>query len=562
MLMNNRIILCLLVAFLPALAVAESPARPSAGRPNILILMAEDMSDRVGAFGDEVAVTPNIDQLAKQGVRYPNTFTAAGVCAPSRAAHIMGMHQISFGGQHMRTTGGPLGSYKAVPPPHVKAYPELLRSAGYYTWTDSKLDYQFSSVRAGSGPFTIWDRDGVTEDGWSDRKPGQPFYGLVNFGVTHESGVFTPLGHWPNSVTHLLMQTMRAVSLPSVPEGKPVKPAQVIVPPYYPDTPAVRSDIARHYNNIAVMDKQVGEILAQLEADGLADSTIVIWTTDHGDGLPRAKRDLFDLGIKVPMVIRWPEAFRPEGVAANGIDARMVSFVDFAPTLLKLAGVASPKYLQGQDFVNDQPREFVYASRDRIDEVPDRQRAVRDQRYKYIRSWQPDQPGGHHLAYRDNMDMMTDMWEMLEAGQLNAAQRQWFEAPGKERLFDLKEDPFELNNLAADPAYQHTLERMRAALVDWQGEVEDWSEQSESEMLSGFQPNGEVQHTETPTIDFRHGQFLLACDTEGASLGYRIDGGEWQLYSGPVSISASVEIEAKAVRYGWDESESLTKTAP
>jgi arylsulfatase A-like enzyme len=239
----------------------------------------------------------------------------------------------------------------------VKAYPELLRAAGYYTWTDRKLDYQFSGTMAGSGPFTIWDREGGDADDWRNRRPGQPFFGLVNFNITHESGVFPPLGHWPNSPTHLLMQVMRAAMLPSVEEGDPVSPSQVQVPPYYPDTGTVRADIARHYNNIAAMDRQVGEILAELEADGLADSTIVVWTTDHGDGLPRAKRDLFDAGIKVPMVIRWPEAYRPKGVAANGIDTRLISFIDFAPTLLRLAGVPLPSYLQGRDFVEAEPRE-------------------------------------------------------------------------------------------------------------------------------------------------------------------------------------------------------------
>jgi arylsulfatase A-like enzyme len=557
MVTNTRFLLCLLVGFLPCLTMAESPFRP-----NILILMAEDMSDRVGAFGDEVAVTPNIDQLAKQGVRYPNTFTAAGVCAPSRAAHIMGMHQVSFGGQHMRTSRGPSGSYKAVPPPDVKAYPELLRAAGYYTWTDRKLDYQFSGPFAGSGPFTIWNRDGAAEDDWRNRRPGQPFYGLVNFNITHESGVFTPLWNWPNSLTHLLMQVVRAATLPSVPEDQPVKPFQVIVPPYYPDSAAVRADMARHYNNIAIMDQQVGVILAQLEADGLADSTIVIWTTDHGDGLPRAKRDLFDSGIKVPMVIRWPEAFRPVDVAANGIDARMVSFVDFAPTLLKLAGVTPPAFHQGQDFVNDEPREYIYASRDRIDEVPDRQRAVRDDKYKYIRSWHPNQAGGHHLAYRDNMDMMQDLWAMLEAGQLNAQQQQWFEAPGEERLFDLQADPYELNNLATDPAQRRTLDRMRAALAHWQSKVGDWSEQTEAEMVAGFQPSGEVLQTNTPTISFRGGQLVLDCTTEGASMGYRIDGDEWNLYSKPVAVATGVEVEAKAIRYGWQESASLSISVP
>lgn len=554
---GRKILACLIAACLPSIALAEPLARP-----NILVLMAEDMSARVGAFGDSVAVTPNIDALAQEGVRYPNTFTAAGVCAPSRAAHIMGMHQISFGGQHMRTSGGPLGSYKAVPPPEVKAYPELLRAAGYYTWTDTKLDYQFSSPMPGSGPFTIWDRERADDDDWRNRRPGQPFFGLVNFNITHESGVFTPLGYWPNSFTHLLMQGMRAITLPTVPEDEPVKPSQVLVPPYYPDTETVRADMARHYNNIAVMDQQVGDLLAQLEADGLADSTIVVWTTDHGDGLPRAKRDLFDLGIKVPMIIRWPEAYRPAGAAANGIDTRLVSFIDFAPTLLRLAGAPLPSYLQGRDFVNGEPREYIYASRDRIDEVSDRQRAVRDDRYKYIRSWHPLQPGGHHLAYRDNMEMMQEMWTLLEAGKLNALQRQWFEPPGEERLFDLQEDPFELHDLSADPAYGATLERMRGALAAWQQRVPDWSQQSEEEMLGGFRPGGEAPVTAEPKLMFSEGKLHLDSATKGASLGYQIGDGGWQLYSVPVPVTLGAEITAKAVRYGWDESETVEKVAP
>jgi N-sulfoglucosamine sulfohydrolase len=548
-----------LLVHVPVLAqLALAAPQP---RPNILLLMAEDMSARVGAFGDDVAVTPNLDQLAEEGVRYPNTFTAAGVCAPSRAAHITGMHQISFGGQHMRTSGGPLGSYKAVPPPEVKAYPELLRGAGYYTWTDHKLDYQFSGGLANSGPFTIWDDEGGNGH-WRNRDPDQPFFGLVNFNITHESGVFTPLWNWPHSFQHLTMQVMRAVTLPSVEENEPVRPEQVKVPPYYPDTPTVRADMARHYNNIAVMDRQVGEILAELEVDGLADSTIVIWTTDHGDGLPRGKRDLFDAGIQVPMIIRWPEAYRPPGVAAHGIDTRMISFIDFAPTILRLAGVELPSYIQGRDFVEADPREYIFASRDRIDEVEDRQRAVRDDRYKYIRSWHPDQPGGHHLAYRDNMDMMIELWSLLETGGLNAAQRQWFEAPGEERLFDLKSDPHELHNLVGDPAYRTELERMRNALTTWQERVDDWSEESEAEMLARFRPDGEARITAVPALEFRDGRLHLSCNTAGASIGYRVSGGRWQLYTQPVAVSAGEEVEAKAVRYGWEESESMEGVAP
>ena len=501
-----------------------------------------------------MAITPNIDQLATEGVRYTNVFTAAGVCAPSRAAQITGMHQISMGGQHMRSSNGPTGGYKAVPPPQVKAYPELLRAAGYYTWTDQKLDYQFSGTRSGSGPFTIWDDEG--NDGhWRMRLQGQPFFGLINFNMTHESGVFTPLGHLPNSAIHLMMQLGRAVLLPSAHEGEPVSPQQVQVPPYYPDTEIVRADIARHYNNIAVMDQQVGEVLAQLEADGLADSTIVIWTTDHGDGLPRAKRELFDAGIKVPMIIRWPQAYRPEGVAANGIDTRLVSFVDFAPTFLKLAGVTLPDYLQGQDFINDKPRDFIFASRDRIDEVPDRQRAVRDQRYKYIRSWYPEQASGHRLSYRDNMEMMIELWALLEQGKLNADQRQWFEAPGQERLYDLDNDPFELNNLAANAEHKETLNRMRGALLAWQQQVEDWSDQPEQAMYEKFNPGGEVPVTESPTISVLDGRLHLSSVTEGASIGFRVNESRWYIYSEPVDLEKGGVVDAKAIRYGWEESE-------
>ena len=432
----------------------------SPDRPNILLLMAEDMSSRVGAFGDPVAVTPNLDALAGHGVRYTETFTAAGVCAPSRAAHILGMHQISTGSQHMRTSTRPEGGYYAVPPAGVKAYPELLREAGYFTYTDAKLDYQFSGVFPGSGPFTIWDEEGDGDADWRGRAPAQPFFGFRNFMVTHESGVFRPLGDMPNSTIHFVMQLMRWWKMDEAPAGI-VNSEDVVPPPYYPDTPTVRADLARHYNNIAFMDAEVGAILKQLEADGLADSTIVIWTTDHGDGLPRAKRELYDSGIKVPMIIRWPEAYKPAGVLPGTVDTRLISFIDFAPTILKLAGVEIPGYLQGRGFAEPAapPRDYIYASRDRIDEIPDRQRAIRDRRFKYIRSWYPQQEQGHPLAYRDNIDMVREMRAMYAAGELDEVQSQWFRAPGEERLFDLELDPFEINNLAGNPDYQEVLVR-------------------------------------------------------------------------------------------------------
>ncbi|MEH6588457.1 MAG: sulfatase-like hydrolase/transferase [Halioglobus sp.] len=529
-------------------------------RPNILLLMAEDMSPRVGAFGDAVAVTPNLDALAEQGVRYPNVFTTAGVCAPSRAGHILGMHQISTGTQHMRTSSRPEGDYYAVPPEVVKAYPELLRAAGYYTYTDFKLDYQFSHANANSGPFTIWDAQASAAVKWRDRAEGQPFYGLINFMETHESGVFTPLGTMPNSFIHLLMQGMRAWRLDSeMPEV--VSPEQVVVPPYYPDTPTVREDMSRHYNNIALMDRRVGEILAQLEADGLAENTIVIWTTDHGDGLPRAKRELHDAGTRVPMIIRWPERLRPEQLRPGQMDERLLSFVDLAPTILKLAGVEAPDYLHGHDFLDatQTPRTYVLSSRDRIDEIPDRQRSVRDEHFRYIRSWHPELAMGHPLKFRDNINMVREMRELYTAGSLNTDQARWFEPVGEERLFDIKADPFELTNLTGDPAYANDLQRLRDALEQELTRVGDLGEQSEARLVEQLQPTGEQQVTTAPSVSVKSNMLSARPTTPGSSIGYSMDNGDtWLLYHQPTLIPSGTAVLVKAVRYGWQESPEIT----
>ena len=552
---------------LAALLTASDTGASELPPPNLLLLVAEDLSSRIGAFGDPVAVTPNLDALAAEGVRYPNTFTSAGVCAPSRAALITGVHQISIGGQHMRTLSRPEGRYTAVPPPDVKAFPELLRAAGYFTFVTEKLDYQFSdSPFPGSGPFTIWDEEfggvfGFDGDAdvpaWRGRSPGQPFFGMMNFDVTHESGVFRPLGTWPHSVMHFVMQLVRARAYGLSPEPGPVLPEDVLLPPYYPDTPLVREDLARFYNNIHTMDRQVGELLVQLEADGLADSTVVIWTTDHGDGLPRAKRELYDSGLQVPMIIRWPEAYRPADVQPGDVDARLVSFVDLAPTLLSLAGAEVPGFVHGRKLavLGGEPRQYVYASRDRIDEVPDRQRAIRDGRFKLIRSYQPEQPGGHRLGFRDNQEIMRELWRLKQAGELDAAQRLWFEPPGEERLFDLHADPFELDDVSDSPAYAADLARMRAALDAWLERIEDWSEVPESELVARFWPDGQQPVTATPELRIEAGQLQLRAVSPGSSLGYRIDDGAWQLYTGPFALPEGATATAKAVRYGWAESE-------
>lgn len=515
-----------------------------ADRPNILILMAEDLSPRIGAFGDPVAKTPNIDRLAAEGVRFTNAFTTAGVCAPSRAAHITGMHQASIGAQHMRSSSYPDGPYLAVPPPEVKAYPELLRRAGYYTLTNGKLDYQFSTYAAGSGPFTIWDYEGDEPD-WKRRAPGQPFFALINFGMTHESRMF------PQNVEKQRAQGWRQVT----------DPAEVEVPPYYPDTPVIRRDIAQQYDNVHEMDRQVGLWLKRLEADGLLDDTIVIWTTDHGDGLPRAKREIYDSGIRVPLAVIWPERWRPSEAETGSVDTRLLSFVDIAPSVLQWAGVDQPAYQQGVPVLADQQvrREYVFAARDRHDEMLFHERAVSDGHFKYILNHRAGEPGGKPLRYREQLRTMQELHEWFESGRMNAEQAFWFQPRPREELYDLVADPHEVNNLAGDPAYAAELDRLRKALEEWHDLVADLSDEPEAVMAERFWPGGKQPITEPPSYTLQEGQIVIASPTVGASIGYRLDeDGPWRLYTGPFTLPAGAVLEAKAVRYGWQES-SVTR---
>ncbi|MGI9432464.1 MAG: sulfatase/phosphatase domain-containing protein, partial [Myxococcota bacterium] len=276
-------------------------------------------------------------------------------------------------------------------------------------------------------------------------------------------------------------------------------------------------------------------------------------------GLPRAKRELYDSGLRVPMIVRWPESLRPAEAAPGTVDERLVSFVDFAPTFLEWAGATAPDGLPGRSFSDPAtpPREFVFASRDRIDEILDRQRAVRDDRWKYIRSWHPEVPGGHPLAFRDNIEMVRELHALHAAGALDAASDRWFEPFGNEKLFDLEADPHEMKDLSGDAEHAAVLQRMRGALSDWLSRTPDWSEVPESEMVARFESEGSLGPTAAPTIGVSSGEVTLASETAGASLGYRIDGGRWRLYTGPFSAPAGSDVEAKAVRYGWDESKKV-----
>jgi N-sulfoglucosamine sulfohydrolase len=513
------------------------------------------MSPRLGAYGDRLARTPVLDRLARDSIRYTRAFATAPVCAPSRAAIITGMYQTAIGAQHMRTTENGVpelpGPYLAVPPFYVKAFPEYLRAAGYFTSNRSKTDYQFGV------PFTIWDELGDTAH-WRNRPdPKQPFFAVFNLEVTHESRIF------PSSPAR---------------KGKPLvtNPSAIEVPPYYPDTPLVRQELARMYDNIADMDRQVGELLDALTADGLADNTIVVYWSDHGDGVPRAKRSLYDAGLRVPLMIRWPAALASP-LKPGTVSEEMVSLIDLAPTMLSLAGVTVPTHLQGRTLVGPRAApapEIVFAARDRMDLEYDMMRAARDARYLYIRNFVPQLPYAGHIIYRNQSDIMQEWLRLQAAGLLRGPAALWMrtERPAEE-LYDTVTDPHQVHDLSSDSGHRPALERLRAAVIDWMARVGDQGLINEAEMIQRMWPGGVQPETAAPYIVARRStekltraatmtlseptEISIYVPTQGASIAYTTEDGEsprWRLYTGPLRVAAPMMLRAKAIRYGYKES--------
>ncbi len=401
-------------------------------RPNILWLSAEDISPHLGCYGDLQAITPNLDQLAKEGTRYTHAFTTAGVCAPCRSGIITGMYQTTLGTHHMRCN--------AVLPKHIKPFTTYLRKAGYYCTNNSKKDYQFRE------PKDTWDESGGKAH-WRKRKSGQPFFSVFNFTGCHESGISGEAKY--KSVTQNLKASQRQNA------------SELKLPPYYPDTPIVREDWKRNYELITAMDAWAGDIIKQLKDDGLYENTIIIFWSDHGVGLPRAKRWLYDSGTRVPLIVRQP-------AGEVGVSDRLVSSIDFGPTVLKLAGLEIPKHMQGRSFIEGRPRKYVFGARDRMDERYDIIRSVRDKRYRYIRNYEPLKTYYQYMNTPEKGATMKEIRRTAKAGKLPPAAK-LFMATSKptEELYDLKNDPHEINNLVGNSKYADKLVELRNAHSDW-----------------------------------------------------------------------------------------------
>ena len=440
-----------------AAAAAAAPAISAApaGRPNIVWIVSEDNNPFIGAYGDKLARTPNIDAMAKAGVLYRNAYSNAPVCAPSRFGILTGvLPESNAPANHMRADAKTAGI--------LPTYPDLMRKAGYYVTNNVKTDYNCDV-----DPKAIWD-DSSTKAHWKNRPADKPFMAVFNLMTTHESQNFKPT---PGAVT----------------------PDQVRVPAYMPDTPVVRADIAGYYNRMAIMDGQVGKLLAELDAAGLSEDTIVFYYSDNGGVLPRSKRYCYDEGLRCALVARVPAKWAHLSPAKAGSEVRSpVSFIDLAPTVLSLAGAAIPKVMQGKALMGRAAttrEKYAFGMRNRMDERYDFVRTVSDGRWRYIRNYLPHLPLVQNQAFAWLAKGYQEIDRLRLQGKLSPVQQRMFEPRVFEELYDTQADVDEVNNLADSPAQAGRMAELRRALDTHMLAINDNGFIPEGSRIEGYVPS-------------------------------------------------------------------------
>jgi arylsulfatase A-like enzyme len=414
-------------------SISYQVAIQASDRPNILWLTSDDNGCELGCYGDTFATTPNLDQLAKNSLRFNNVWSNAPVCAPARTALIAGMWPPSLGASHMRSA--------VNLPDRIRLLPTILREAGYYCCNREKEDYNVIT------PHQVWD-DSSGKAHWRNRKADQPFFAVFNAHASHES----QLRKRPHKQVH--------------------HPAEVKVPGYHPDLPEIRTDWAQYYDQLTEMDSYLGIFLRQLAEDGLLESTIIIYLGDHGSGMPRGKRWLYESGLKVPLLVSIPEKFRHlagESYQHGESSDQLVSFLDLAPTMLHLCGLAIPADMDGKSIFAEQSAapKYVFGFRDRMDERYDCSRAIRNERFSYIRNFMPHRPQGQYLDYMYQTPTTRAWLEAAKAGKTTESQSAFWKLKPFEELYDLKNDPDQLINLASSEEYRGVKAELKNALHDW-----------------------------------------------------------------------------------------------
>lgn len=433
-------------------------AEPS--RPNILWIIVDDMSPHFSSYGETLIETPHVDRLAKRGIRFSNAYVTAPVCSPNRSAFITGMYQTSIGAHHHRSGQGEL---KIHLPDGIRPIPELFQEAGYYTaitgWPNrdrrstGKTHYNFE-----------WDQAMYDGPDWGKRQPGQPFFAQVHLpGGKHRGRTLESFDQVSARVEELL--------------GSRTDPAEVQLPPYYPDDPVIRKDWAAYLDSVRLTDKFVGDVVERLKEEGDYEDTVVLFMTDHGISHARGKQFLYDEGLHVPLVIAGPT------IESGQVRDDLVEHIDIAALSLGRAGIEIPQNMQARDILSKdyQRRTAIFAARDRCDETVDHIRALRTERYKYIRNLLPNRPHLQPNRYKDGKEILKALRRAHGAGTLNEAQELLFTPTRpKEELYDLRNDPFEVHNLAGDPKHQSQLMKLRKRLNDWMQRTQDRGPESEA----------------------------------------------------------------------------------
>ena len=427
-----------LTLMLPSASLIAKKISAKKQKPNIVWIMAEDISTELSCYGHPAVKTPNIDRLASQGVRYTHAYTTAPSCTPSRNAMMTGVYQTRTDTQDQRRGGVEL-------PEGIKPITHLLKEAGYYNALgcgySEKTDLNFTTDPLFDG------------SDWQYRKKGQPFFAQITLPITHRQSADKGWKPVRDQSPH------------------PVDPDQVELPPYFPDHPVCREDWAMYLDAMEKMDAQVGEILDLLEKEGIADNTVVIFIGDNGRCHLRGKCWLYDPGIHVPLIIRWPGHLK-----GGAVDHDMISMIDISATVLDLAGARLPEYLDGHPVFgpHSKKRDHIFAGRDLINEVMDHMRCVRSRRYKYIRNYNPE--NGYYECYY--VQQHRPMWPVInrlhDQGKLTKAQQLIVTWPKpNEELYDLQNDPHEINNLANSSEYRDVLKKLRSLLDGWIEETGD-----------------------------------------------------------------------------------------
>ena len=435
-------------------------------QPNIVWLVAEDQSQYFFPFyGDKSVNLPNISFLLENGIVYDNMNSPYPVCAPARSGIITGMYPSSIGTGNMRAHSDnrivrgkteaslEIPYYSSKLAESITPFTQILIEEGYYCTNNSKRDYNFNLRDE------AWD-DSSNNASWEKREEGQPFFSIFNFNITHESEI------WKRDKEKLK-----------------VDPNNLTVPPVFPDDSISRHALAVNYSNLVEMDKQMGLIIKNLKDQGLYDNTYIFFYSDHGGPFPRHKRAIYETGSKVPLIVKFPTNINVK----EKRNSDMLSFIDFAPTILSLAGIDIPKIYQGKAFLGNKEskkkRKYLFTASDRFDEHPDRIRAVKSKRFKYIRNYNINKPHALPIGYRNQMPLMKHLNKLNDSNMLSPEQKLWFQVPkNPEEFYDLENDPFELNNLIGDNNYLKELNELRKQLDNWMKEINDLGHISEKEL--------------------------------------------------------------------------------